>query len=84
MEDMRKIKLNKDEYDAIREIDFSEIYDKGETIMFDDADTSFEVSDYGTFEIIVSEEIDTKGLENNQEDANAYGRLLESMLDRLL
>jgi len=75
-------KLDEKQYNLLKTIDFSEI---NGSFSFDDATLSVEVSDdaVGTFQVIISEEIDVKGLSNNQDEVTPYGRKLYALYDEI-
>lgn len=75
-------RLDKDAYLLAKSIDFSEI---AHDVSFDDELQAVTVSDEKilTFQVLISEEIDVKGLSDNQEQVTPYGRQLYVLYDTI-
>ena len=74
------IKLDKKSYDLLRSIDLSEM--EG-IITFNDDDMSFETEDLRLLQIILNEEIVTKGMKD-QNEVTEHGRALYALYDAIL
>ena len=77
---MQRYLLSKENYDLFKKIDFSEM---GNSLVMDEEKLSFETDDIGLLEIIITEEIATKGMDENQELCNEYGRKLYGLYDEI-
>lgn len=77
-----KFKLNPEQYQLLKGIDFSEI---GADVEFLDGETAVSVANksVGLFQIIISEEIDVNGLTDDQNDVLPYGRKLYAIYDSI-
>ena len=74
------IKLDKKSYGLLKSIDLSEM---GDHISFNDAELSFETDNLRLLQIILNEEIVTKGMKN-QNEVTEYGRALYALYDAIL
>lgn len=74
--------LSKEQYDLLKSINFAEIKD---SVSFDDASLSIVVAaeKVRTFQVIIDEEIDVKGLSDDQEQVTPYGRRLYALYDAI-
>lgn len=75
-------KLSEEQYRLLRTIDFSEL---GKAVSFWDDKREIWVSKekIRIFRIIITEEIDRKGLTDNQNEVTPYGRALYALHDEI-
>lgn len=81
MSEMVKYRLTKESFDLMKGIDFSEMGDKLRLI---EEERAVETSDFQLMQIIINEEIVTKGLDERQENCTLFGRKLYALYDELL
>ena len=77
---MDRIELNTSEYELFKSIDFEDLE---KTIIYSDAEHSFEVDDADALLIVLNEHITMHGLTPDQESANEYGRRLYDLYDAI-
>jgi len=77
-----KFILNADQYALLKTIDFSEI---GDSVNLDDSTLSVSIKDdqIRTFQVIISEEIDRRGLSDDQNTVLPLGRKLYALYDEI-
>ena len=78
---MAKYKLTKENFRLMQGIDFGEMGDKLRLI---EEEQAVETTDFGLMQIIINEEIVTKGLDETQENCTEFGRKLYGLYDELL
>lgn len=79
---MYTLNLSKENYDLAKTIDFSELLNR---VVFNDEQHSITVpaADMDIFMVIISEEVDMKGLSEDQQEVTPYGRKLYSLYDEV-
>ncbi len=77
---MDEYKLSQFNYELLKTIDLSEM---NESIKFNDADKTIETNNVRLLQIILTEEIATRGMQKGQEQCNDYGRQLYSLYDEI-
>lgn len=79
---MYTLNVSKENYDLAKSIDFSELLNR---VMFNDEQHSIAVrkTDIDIFMVIISEEIDMKGLTEDQQDVTPHGRRLYELYDEV-
>ena len=79
---MYTLNLSKENYDLAKSIDFSELLNR---IAFDDEQHTSAVpeADMDVFMVIISEEVDAKGLSEDQQEVTTYGRKLYRLYDEV-
>ena len=78
---MAKYKLTKENFRLMQGIDFGEMGDKLRLI---EEEQAVETTDFRLMQIIINEEIVTKGLDETQENCTEFGRKLYGLYDELL
>ena len=73
--------LSPSHFQLLREIDLSEM---GSSIVFDEKTYTVRTDNLRLLQIILNEEINTKGLTDDQQDATPHGRRLEALYDEIL
>lgn len=68
-------------FQLLKEIDFSEM---GSSVVFDEETCTVRTDNLRLLQIILTEEINTKGLTADQQDATPHGRKLEALYDEIL
>ena len=68
-------------FQLLKEIDFSEI---GDSVSFDEKTHTVKTSNLRLLQIILTEEINTKGLTDDQQEATPHGHELEALYDEIL
>ena len=74
------LQFKEDNYKVLKSVDFSEMKDD---IVFNDEKSEIELSNLELFEIILNEEIVSKGMDS-QDAVNDYGRSLYNIYDEML
>ena len=72
--------LSKKNYDLLKQIDFTEM---GQSLVFNDGSLSFDTDSIRLLEVIITEEITTKGMKRGQQECNEYGRRLYDLYDEI-
>lgn len=73
--------LSPSSFQLLEEIDFSEM---GDSVSFDKKTHTVKTSNLRLLQIILTEEINTKGLTDDQQEATQHGRKLEALYDEIL
>ena len=73
--------LTKDSYLLLKGIDLTEL---GENISFDDSSTSVTTENLKLLQILINEEIVTKGMSADQNSVTEIGKRLYALYDELL
>lgn len=73
--------LSPSHFQLLREIDLSEM---GSSVLLDDKTCTVQTDDLRLLQIILTEEITTKGLTDDQENVTEHGRELEALYDEIL
>lgn len=73
--------LSPSRFQLLKKIDLSEM---GSSVLLDDKTCTVQTDDLRLLQIILTEEITTKGLTDDQENVTEHGRELEALYDEIL